>query len=115
MLSTVFKLDPRANNKVFDRAGDKDLAGTSKRAHSGGDVDRYPSEVATSHFTLTGVKAYVELEPKLFDGTNKGSRTANRSGRTIERYDEAVARGVYLTSVESAHMVTDKGIVLIQE
>ncbi len=65
MISSILELDAGAYDQVFDRGRNKDLTGTSQRAHSGSYVDSKTPQILTSNFTLSGMKSHSKLNSKI--------------------------------------------------
>src|SRR5919204_4677822 len=60
--SLVLELDPRACDEVFDRPGDKDLAGAGSSGDASSNVDGDPRHLAVLQLALARVDAGADRE-----------------------------------------------------
>jgi len=65
METTVFELNARAHNQVFDGAGDKEFARVRERGDSMGDDHCETCDVLVSELDLSGMNAGAHLETPL--------------------------------------------------
>ncbi len=98
MLASFLELDAGPSDKILDRLRNNHLAGCSARLYPLTDMHRYTGDFLADDLTFARMKARADLDSELTNRVADRSRGANRSGRAVERQEEASTRGVNLMS-----------------
>src|SRR5262245_21629836 len=78
-------------------------------------MDGDTADVAVDEFDLSAVKSSPELDTECGNGTDNGDRSLNGVSRTLERGDEAIARGLDLAAAKPCQYATHGLIVLAEQ
>ena len=78
-------------------------------------MHRHPCHVIADHLTLASVKAGANLDPEGSGGGDYRLRAFDRPRRTFERGEEAVPGRLDLTSPAALELVTNKGVVPLEQ
>ena len=100
VLTAISELDAGAGDEVLDGRGDEDLTRVSVGGDPGTDVNGEAGQLAFISLALSRVNPDSQLEPKLVGVGNECLCTADRSRRTVEGGEEAVAGRVHLLASE---------------
>src|SRR3954470_3462762 len=94
--AAVGELEAGADHEVLDRAGDEHLAGRGLGADASADVHGHAADVVSHHLDLAGVQTGANVEAERLHSLGRRRRAADRSGRAVERRQEAIAHRLHL-------------------
>src|SRR6187200_14316 len=115
MDAAVLELDSRAGDQVLDRARDEDFARPRQRSDTGTHVDSDAGDTVPMHLALAGVEACPDRQANRLDGVADRDCTADRARRPVERSEEAVTRGIDLSTAEPFELPADSGVMGVEE
>ena len=88
---------------------------SSRSRDARADVDGDSGDLAVGELDLARVEPRSHGEVEWAHALDDRLRAADRSGRAVEGGEEAVARGVDLTTVEASELAADRGVMLFDE
>ena len=115
METTVFELNARAHNQVFDGAGDKEFARVRERGHSMGDDHCESCDVLVSELDLSGMNAGAHLETEASAGVADGSCARDSPPRSVEGGQRAIAGRLDQLASEAGQLPIDGGVVAVED
>ena len=107
--------DSGTRDEVDDGSRNEDLARFGAGLHARTDVHRDAHDRLATRLDLAGVQPGPDLQPERAQRIPNRRRAADRPGRTVERRQEPVARGVDLVSAEPRELLTHDPVVVSQQ
>ena len=96
VLAGVLEREPRPRNEVLHGRGDEHLGSVGQRTDAGADVHTDPSGFPVDRFDLPGMQPGTNLEPEGSHRIDDLLPAPHAAGRTVERREEPISRGVDL-------------------
>src|SRR6266536_2785276 len=115
VLPSIVELDVGPRHEVFDRARDQYLGGPGKVADTLADVHRDAADVIASNLDFARMQADPHLEMYGRGRIADRARTTDRACRSVERGEETIPDHLHFAATESCQLMTDGGIVCIEE
>src|SRR5262245_3491137 len=98
--STVLEGDPGPGDEVLHGLRHEHLVRARKARDASAGVDGEPGDLAADELAFARVHTGPDLEPEQTDTADDRRSAPNRTGRTVERREEAVSRSVDLSAAE---------------
>ncbi len=114
MNPTVVKQKVRSNHDVLQGTGDEHLARRGGGYHARCRVDGNSAELIRSYLALAGVHAAPDVDAEMMCPLHHRKRAVHGAGRAIERRQEAISRGLHLTSTPASELLANGGIVCVE-
>jgi hypothetical protein len=115
MLAPIIKSQPRSCGKVTNSGGCEDLTWPRYAADARSDDRRQPTDLARDLLALTGMRSGADLDAQLTDAIAHGQRATHGARGPVERGVETVARCVLLDAAVPLELITNDGMVPLDE